>query len=72
MPPEITVKLDTRTAALFEEFCRLEQQINTLIKAGVFDIRDGKATIYLDRNGVVVNIRGDIELYNSRDRLSTP
>jgi hypothetical protein len=68
--PLNTIAMDDKTAALFKEFCRLEAQINTLITAGVFDIRDGTAAIYLDKHGVIVSVRADVQLYTSRRELS--
>lgn len=66
MPPPNAIFLDTETAELFKQFCRLEAEISKLIASGVFDVRNGAVTLYFDKHGVIVNIKANVDLYSSR------
>ena len=56
----ITITLE---GATFQETERCRKIIHSLFERGVFNIRNGKAILNFDENGILSEIEGQIKLY---------
>lgn len=55
----IVVELSPEDAAMFVEFRKRQDTFKTLIDQGVFDIRNGKAVLNFNADGVLTKISKD-------------
>lgn len=63
---ETIIYLTTPEAVMFRDFQQFHETFALLCKKGVFDIRNGSATIHFGPNGEISNITRNDVLYNAR------
>ena len=63
---EVTVILTTPEAIMFKDFQQFHKTFALLCSKGVFDIRNGSATIHFGPNSEISSIIRNDSLYNSR------
>ena len=68
MKPEDLIKIEITTpeAVLFRSFMEFNQTFALMVSSGVFDIRNGSATINFDALGNISSIERKDSLYNVR------
>jgi hypothetical protein len=59
----VTIELTDEEALLFRKFREKQDTFMTLEEAGVFDIRNGKATLNFDANGTLCEVDCVLKLY---------
>lgn len=67
----ITLELTEIDAETFREYRRYQSNFETMLKAGVFETKEGSVVIDFDPNGIITDIKRNNSLFNRR-RLSTP
>ena len=66
MNEQVTVFLTTPEALLFKDFQQFHATFALLVKKGVFDIKNGSATIHFDSEGTIKKIERHDSLFDSR------
>lgn len=60
----IKIEITTPEAILFRSFMEFNNTFALLIKAGVFDVKNGSATIHFGPNGEVTSIIRNDSIFN--------
>jgi len=63
---EITIFLTTPEAQMFKDFQQFHATFALLCSSGVFDIKNGSATIHFDNLGEIKKIERNDSLYDNR------
>lgn len=66
-----TIELTDEEAESFKAWREHQDTFDALLSAGVFAIKNGSAHLTLNRDGVLVSIRTEIELWRRKKKLST-
>lgn len=59
----VTVELGKEDAALFLKFREYQTVFEILVKAGVFNIQNGNATLHFDPTGTLADVECHLKLY---------
>lgn len=63
---EVTLILTTPEAIMFRDFQQFHSTFELLCSKGIFDIKNGSATIHFDHNGQIQKIERKDNLFDSR------
>lgn len=66
MNPEVTIFLTPQDTELFKSFQQFHTTFALLCSKGVFDIKNGSATLHFDNNGFIQKIERHDNLFDSR------
>lgn len=66
MNNEVNIILTTPEAIMFRDFQQFHEVFASLVKSGVFDIKNGQATIHFDHEGNIQRIERKDDLFNAR------
>lgn len=59
----IEITLNQVDTALWLEYQKYQSNIKAILDSGVFNIRNGKAILHLDSNGIIKDIEADYHIY---------
>ncbi len=66
--PQITVFLTTPEAIQFRSFQQFHETFFLMVKAGVFELKNGSVTMHFDSNGVIQKIERKDNLFDARTK----
>lgn len=69
MNDQITIYLTTPEAIAFRSYQQFHETFALLVKSGVFDIKNGSATIHFDAQGIIQKIERKDSMFDARIKV---
>jgi len=62
----IKIELSQQDAEIFKTFCKFRDDFENMLNAGVFEFKNGSATLYRDSNGILKDIEIKVKTYQRK------